>query len=378
MMKMYEVLSSDSGSRKGLNEGRQGELWSAKVNFAIGGSTEDPRYHFGEVNDMVLLPNERFIVADGRARRVAMFDADGRHFADIGRMGEGPGEFSWPYAVAVDPYGSIWIHSGRDGYHVFEQEQNGAVYVRSVLIGRAVAPTKPVFAKSGEVGLRVLLDSAASGVHGIRVWLDEKGAVRREERLAALVPIEELGYRNMTWQGEDRRVEQAAMRGPFGPRDILVDGPSGEYARVVTSRYVIELYDSRGIRSGEIRRDEMGAQVSDAEREREQAAQDSIRSYWQGRGADYPAFTVPRRKPPIEGIWYDQGGRIWVETSRAEGVTTAGGHVYDAEGRFVADAEWPMEVRLNGGAIERDVVLGVGTGAFDVPVVVRMTLSREA
>ena len=52
-------------------------------------------------------------------------------------------------------------------------------------------------------------------------------------------------------------------------------------------------------------------------------------------------------------------------------------HVYDDAGDFLFDAQWPLDVSLRDGAIRGDAAIGVGTGAFGIPEVVRMTF-RES
>ena len=46
-------------------------------------------------------------------------------------------------------------------------------------------------------------------------------------------------------------------------------------------------------------------------------------------------------------------------------------------GNFLFEALWPLEVSLREGAIRGDAAVGVGTGAFDIPEIVRMTF-RES
>ena len=48
-------------------------------------------------------PDGRIYVADAKALQIHIFDAEGRHILSFGRGGQGPGEFTFPHAVAVSP-----------------------------------------------------------------------------------------------------------------------------------------------------------------------------------------------------------------------------------------------------------------------------------
>ncbi len=52
---------------------------------------------------------ERIYVADAHAHRISVFDARGRHVADLGRRGTGPGEFNFPTDVKVLPTGDLLV-----------------------------------------------------------------------------------------------------------------------------------------------------------------------------------------------------------------------------------------------------------------------------
>ncbi len=51
----------------------------------------------------------RVYVADAHAHRIAVFEADGRHVADLGRRGDGAGEFNFPTDVEVLPGGDLVV-----------------------------------------------------------------------------------------------------------------------------------------------------------------------------------------------------------------------------------------------------------------------------
>ena len=65
---------------------------AAEPSLTIGALDGPPEYTFRWVRDVDRLPDGRIVVADGN--RLALYDADGRHLADRGGGGRGPGEFT--------------------------------------------------------------------------------------------------------------------------------------------------------------------------------------------------------------------------------------------------------------------------------------------
>lgn len=53
--------------------------------------------------------NERLIVPDARMHRIMVYDLEGKFLFKIGKRGNEPGEFNFPYAAAVDGEGRIYI-----------------------------------------------------------------------------------------------------------------------------------------------------------------------------------------------------------------------------------------------------------------------------
>lgn len=69
--------------------------------LVIGERGEDPNYIFYRPRGVVADPTGRFFVLDGGNNRVQVFDADGEYLRTLGREGQGPGELSQAYGIAV-------------------------------------------------------------------------------------------------------------------------------------------------------------------------------------------------------------------------------------------------------------------------------------
>jgi hypothetical protein len=95
-----------------------GSLWGGPATLAeelsIGVDQGEDAYMFGSVAS-VWATADRIYVVDARVPVVRVFNHQGTHLMDLGRRGEGPGEFQIPNAVAVLPDGRILVREGRPG-----------------------------------------------------------------------------------------------------------------------------------------------------------------------------------------------------------------------------------------------------------------------
>ncbi|MCY4573738.1 MAG: hypothetical protein OXF01_13155 [Gemmatimonadetes bacterium] len=293
---------------------------------------------------------------------------------------EGPGEFEGrldgPYNIAVDPNGDVWV--GTSGKRlIFALAPTGAAYVRPMPTPRGRSDSgRPVFSADGRIGLTIL---GVEGHFGARVWVDSVGSILREDTLPARAEGD-LGYGRITWQRSDGSESYTGILAPFGPRDRLAHARSGGYARAVTSRYEVDLYGADGVLLQTIRRDDSGPMVSSAERQREEFVIDSLAAFYEQQPfrVEYEPGEIPGQKPPIDNLWFDEDGRLWVKLWDTDGDSLARAHVYGAAGEFLFHAAWPRDVSLEDGAIRGDVAIGFATDEFDVPEIVKMVFGPGA
>ena len=63
----------------------------------------------GEITDLELLPDGRFLVLDGMSATLRLHDENGFLVKTVGRKGSGPGEFRYPNALAVNTAGQVFV-----------------------------------------------------------------------------------------------------------------------------------------------------------------------------------------------------------------------------------------------------------------------------
>lgn len=91
------------------------EIWSlgSEPKVTIGDVESEPPYVFSEVVAAAMLPDGRVAVGDRDAATIRVFAVDGTIQVELGRRGEGPGEFAAITAMSVAPPDTLLIHDGR-------------------------------------------------------------------------------------------------------------------------------------------------------------------------------------------------------------------------------------------------------------------------
>lgn len=90
-----------------------GSLWGGTARLveeaSIGVDAGEDAYMLGRVRS-IAASADRIYVVDGQVPALRAYQWNGVHLQDLGREGEGPGEFRNPAAVAVDAQGRVWLH----------------------------------------------------------------------------------------------------------------------------------------------------------------------------------------------------------------------------------------------------------------------------
>ena len=93
-----------------INE--SGSVWGGMAKLveeaSIGVQAGADEYLLGRVRS-IAATSERIFVLDAQVPIVRAYDHDGQHVADIGREGQGPGEFEQPLDIGVGVDGSLFV-----------------------------------------------------------------------------------------------------------------------------------------------------------------------------------------------------------------------------------------------------------------------------
>ena len=340
----------------------------AAEDLRIGAAEGAPELTFGRISGIASDSLGRIVVIDRQANEVRLFHPDGRHAFTFGREGGGPGELRRPCCPAFAPDGLLWIRDGGNRrYGAFlvgdsTAEARGQVRMEHGDVNRSVTTTFGAEGALIDVGSGV--DSA-----GQHVWMVRYSRSRDDGPLRKLAvrepPAESLSVHEVPREIPGGRAVFFYHQ-PYGPGHEVAQGPRGEWAQAVTSRYAVAWRAEDGTLIRTIARDVAGPLLSAAERERADSslAEDSRQA------RQRLPFGVPERKPPIRHMYFDATGRLWVERSVADGAPREA-DVWSRDGRLLFTLEWPAEANCADGWRGATTALCIARDELGVERVVR-------
>lgn len=331
---------------------------------------------FGRISGVALDPEGRLLVIDPSSSRLHVIAEDGSEVLSFGRAGEGPGEFASPCCPFVGPEGTVWVVSPGlrrvDGIDINSSPAR-AVDRRQIPRGNYHNMLGPVTIVSDDrlvfAGFNLIEGNLA--ISEVMITVDREGNVLTERRMP-MAPWDSTSMIVIS-VGQGRSV---GIWPPFSAYNIVEYSPNGSYASILTSRYDIGLYNHDGSLIRRIRRDVLGEPLTAAEREEGEAsvAREAM-NFRMPEGYLYPQVELPERKPPVETIWFDDEGRLWVQLYARTTTGSSQADVYSSTGELIFKSEWPSDIQLSigGRSASRDrTAWGLRRGPFDEPLLVRL------
>jgi len=318
--------------------------YEARIDLTIGVADGGGAEMFGRIGGLLALPDGRIVVADMLANEIRVFAPGGEHLYTFGREGDGPGDLGGPCCLALGPEGLVWIRETSNGrYSGFRLRADTAEYVRSVTqqhgaAGLMASTTFDAQRRLVDVGAR---PAEGGGYERARFLMEADGEVTDTE-VAIPAPLTTLGTHQVqgNFNGQPALV---FLQQPYSSRAVSAQGPDGRRALGVSGRYEIEIRHGASVDT--LRGDVLqGPVLTEREREAGREAMDRDARRVGLTASDLP-YGVPERRTPLNQIFYDQAGRLWVELSvTADSARVA--EVWDSQGRLVERIRWPADVRL--------------------------------
>jgi hypothetical protein len=269
----------------------------------------------------------------------------------------------------------LWVRDGGNGrYQAYRLEADRAVYDREVRMqhGDRNLGAPLTFDTAGRlVDVGHVPDTATGSTVLARYHVTLDGTVRARD----IVPDPSPDSIDMTVV--DRKTARGAARlyayKPFGSLPLVTHGPRGAWATAASGYYAVRWVLPEGT-TRVVSRDLAGPALSDQD---VRLAEENLAATakWLGTTVGRLPFGVPDRKAPIQALWFDRTGRLWVNLTR-QANTENRADVYDTSGTRIAVARWPGGVDLRSGYVDDEVALGVARDSLGVERVSLLTWSR--
>ncbi len=343
----------------------------ARVELKVGTLDGDPDLSFGRLENIAILPSGGFVVFDDHFRRVSRFDAAGRFLGELGRRGQGPGEFRGVGGLAASPNGTIYLRTSDGRVLTFEEN------------GRYTGEWRPTFRPSFGETFVPLADSLLV----VRV-IEQPGSMARPTVYGFVTVnarwemIDSTGPIPYPWRDEITNGQPL-----LASTEFLARSAAGFYVLGVTGRFAVEVHPREG---GVVRIERRVEPVPFLTEEwQDWEEQNEFLRRRAGDPLRYP--TTPEHKPPIRAVFLPPSGDIWIQRSTVS-VGPDPGHlkivaglratpewlepllfeVFEPDGTYVGAVEGPAGIDVR--AVTGDAIWGYVNGTYGEQYVVRLKI----
>ena len=388
-----------------------GGVATLQTELTLGAVNGPPDQLFSQIGDLEVRSDGTLIVLEngGPSRMIREFDASGQFIRELGGIGEGPGEFTYPQAMALAPDGRLFVldrGARTRRMIVYSQAGDPIAHWWPFPAFRGAAGYDPDglirFDPSGEI-ISILINIAAPNAPAFDTFFDEAilrlqpdGTVVDTVKPNLPVPpylIEPICTRNPNARRPPNAppAQPNCRPMPYSPRFFWAWHPDGFLVTGRSDRYAIDLRIPSGRLEGNgsypvwrptdavrsIRVSRQVISVSEAERrDRQRLIEDDIR----GLPVVSGGINIPAQKPVWKQFRVADDGRIWVSVSTPSREATEGRaerewredtlyEIFELDGRFVGKVAVPLgfEIRV----IKGDLLWGFSVDEFDVPFISR-------
>jgi hypothetical protein len=337
-----------------------GSVWGGRARLieeASIGSVDGPDEQLIGRASSIYADDERIYVGDGDAVTVRVYDREGTWLFNVGRRGEGPGEFSRPRSISVHPVtGDIFVRDG-NRTRINRYTSTGEIIETWRLKVAFSTSLQSCMTFEGDLYTPVIVNISAHSSD----WRWGMAHCLPEGAVGDTIPAPWFDYEQAIIEVQVGENMYSNTFVPFTPSDSWVMLPSLNMVGGVSTDYRFEIHHPDG-RLTIVER-EGWERIPVEPGERQWYRDYNTATYrqelpgWAWNGPDIP-FT----KPPFEQFLPDRSGRIWV-IREGRGIHLEGGDdhpetyegfrrnpawqetwfvdVFDEEGRFLGEVEIP-------------------------------------
>jgi len=352
----------------------------------VGGLTGDEVYTFGSVLALAPTSDGGVYVADSQVPVIRRYDADGTYLYDVGRGGEGPGEYRRPGGLAVMADGRLLVFD--QSLRRLSHFDADGEFIESVQVPRAMGGFRGFVA--GSEGQMFVRTTPEEGFRESREGISADWSRLSEDGTTTVItsaPMED---------SEGPRYVLAGRGGyyrPFNTQTLSTMSPDGSFYWVRNDEYAIHRLTPEHD-TLKIARDQEPIEVTDREITQWEAYSELFAE--RPRTDRDEMFPIPTTKPFIRELVTDLEGRLWVSRytepvffeypaadlaeREAEGRPalqwrdTLTWDVFGPDGRFLGVVTFPHNTTFS--TAQGDVVWGIRAGEFREDYVVRWRLEE--
>lgn len=264
-------------------------------------------YMFGSIAAIAVSPDQRIYLLDRQVPAVRMYGPDGSFIRDIGRIGEGPGEYEEPDAgLAYLPDGRLILRDPGTGKMLVWDAEGEHLADWRLPYGGGFNTSNGFFQdREGH-----LLSFAVTNLgEPVTEW--KYGLIRftADGEVRDTLPYPEWNFEPWQISGQHEG-SSSTTNVPFSPQRQVAYSPLGYFVGGVSTDYRIEAFGP-GPRVLRIERTWDPVPVDPAEaRIRRLEIEKSFRDRFPGWSWNGP--DIPDTKPPFDDIFVGEDARIWV------------------------------------------------------------------
>jgi hypothetical protein len=294
-----------------------GSVWGGEATLveelSIGVEAGADEYMFGGVAG-VWATDERIYVLDNQIPVLRVYDMNGEHVMDIGREGQGPGEFTAPAGLAVTPEGDILVIESSLQVDVFAADGTSKATWNSGSPWQVYVSEMIVLGFEGQVWVpQIARDPIRFG----RAELDAEG--NAGEPFFPPDPGWEPACLTYTRRGN----EDTYCGIPFQPSAASALMLDGAWAVGVSNDYAFDFHETDGGTTHVQRYWEPVPVPAEEAEYRKQQTTELVRERM-GAGPDWTwnGPDIATHKPAFDQLVADRNDRLWVRRAQASELTT--------------------------------------------------------
>ncbi len=317
--------------------------------LSIGNEDGEDAYLFSRISGATRRDDGTIVVADGFGRELRVFSAEGRHLSTHGRLGQGPGEFSFINRFARCGTNELWVDTDA---RLSIWRLDSLAFVREFML-----PDNAMWPLICFDGAGLLVQQSRSP--------DPEAAPPNTPYNDSLLfkVVDASGAPRSTlftlplWEYMVVHTPQGGrgMVTPFGRRSVFQ--ANGERLVVgLAAEMRLDEYDLDGRWMRSLRGPPVDLAIDGAAREAYAKAplvrQDSMTRDWYAVGGS----PFPDRMPAYDDLLRDPDGHLWVRRFAVPGTDTGAWGVFAPNGEFLGHVTLPADLEVH--EIGHDYVLG--------------------